>query len=405
MQVIFLIYIILVAWVGFQLIFPALTVVAERLFGRARRLQESDAKEYHFGCIITAYRHAAIAKPLIDSLLRQSYPHFHIYLVADACSPAELSAPDDPRVVIFQPDPPLNLKVRSIRYAVDRFQSPHDYTVVFDADNLAHPQFLDALNDYARRGYRCIQGRRTAKNTDTNISAADALGELYKNYIERYAPYRLGGSAVISGSGMATETGLYKAYLDSPAIAKGHLKGKRMLQEDKILQNFLLMRNERIAWAQEAVCYDEKVESAAAVQTQRSRWLFSYFQNIPNALAILGRGIIGLRGNQVFFGIVTLALPMFIQLALAVMLALTGLFCCLPASIFLLAAMGVFVLNILWTLKLSKAPKAVWKAVWKTPAFILQQALGLFKMINPDKHFKPSEHKKAVSVDDVAKDS
>jgi cellulose synthase/poly-beta-1,6-N-acetylglucosamine synthase-like glycosyltransferase len=391
-----------VAIVTFQLILPFLTVVAERLSGKEEVPPiTSPNRPLHYACIITAYRNAAIARPLVQSLLRQSYPNLHIYWVADECPPDFEPQISDARLTFLRPDPSLRLKAKSIIYATERWVQRPDYIAIFDADNLAHPDFLTEINRYAQAGHRCIQGQRTAKNTDQSFAAADALGEIYKNYIERYAPYRLGGSSVISGSGMAVETDLYLSYLNSPDIQQGKEQWKKMLQEDKILQNVLLRRNERIVYAWNAVCYDEKVQSGEAVQTQRSRWLFSYFQNLPNTLDLLWRGLKGRRWNQFFFGLVTVSLPMFIQLAVAGLLGLIGLFVAPWATLVLAAAVGLFALTVLWTLQLSDAPPAVWGALAKIPAFVGRQVLGLLKMGNPNKNFKHTEHTEAVSVEDV----
>lgn len=382
-----------------QLVYPFVTVLLAQVFGKTRRLPPAAAPR-DYACIITAYRNAAIARPLVESLLRQHHPKFAIYLVADECPEVDFGI-SDARFVLLRPQEPLRLKAKSIIYAVERFDRAHDYTVIFDADNLAHPQFLEEIDRFAAAGFRCIQGRRTAKNLDTDYAALDSMGEHYKNYIERELPYRLGGSAVISGSGMATETELYKAYLASPAIERGKHQWKKMLQEDKILQNFLLWRGERIAYAREAIVYDEKVESGEAVETQRSRWLFSYFQNLPNSAGLLLRGLAGLDVNRAYFGFVTLVLPMFIQVGLAGLLALAGLLIAPLWSLALVLAMGVFALNILWVLKLDEAPPPVWKAVRNVPKFVWRQFRGLFKMRDPDKHFKHTEHRKQVTVDEV----
>jgi hypothetical protein len=143
------------------------------------------------------------------------------------------------------------------------------------------------------------------------------------------------------------------------------------------------------------------VDSPDAVQTQRSRWLFSYFQNVPNALGILRRGVFGLSWNQLYFGLVTLALPMFLQLGTAFVLAVVGLFLAPVAAAAIVAAVGVFALTVIWTMRLSDAHAAVWGAVGTTPSFIWQQFRGLFKMANPNKNFKHSEHKKYVSVEEL----
>ncbi len=398
-------YVAASCWLIFQLVTPFLTVLASQLFGRdLRPAAGPQAGAADFGCIITAYKNAAIARPLVESLLKQTYSKFTIYLVADECPSDFDLGVDDPKVVVLRPDPSLRLKAKSIIYAMDRYQRPHTHTAVFDADNLAHPEFLREINRYIDAGYRSIQGQRTAKKLDSTYAAADSLGELYKNYIERYAPFLIGGSAVISGSGMVTETALYRAYLDSPEIAEGQHLGKKMLQEDKILQNFLLRRNERIAYAQHAICYDEKVQSGDAVQTQRSRWLFSYFQNIPNSLGILRRGLLGLRWNQTLFGVITLALPMFIQLAVAGALMVLGLLIDWRWSAALLAACAIFGVNLLWTMRLSNASPAVWRAIAIMPRFVIRQAMGLLKMGNPQKNFKHTEHTQYVSVEEVMND-
>ncbi|MBC7774967.1 MAG: glycosyltransferase [Phycisphaerae bacterium] len=400
-----------------QLVYPFVTVLLVQLFRRESHglktahhspttthhspLTTHQSTNHHFACIITAYRNVAIARPLVESLLRQTHPNLTIYLVADECPEFDFDI-SDKRFVALRPPEPLRLKAKSLLYAIDNFCGPHDFVAVFDADNLAHPQFLAEINRFANGGFRCIQGQRLAKNLDTTYAALDSMGEHYKNYIEREVPYRLGGSAVISGSGMATEVALYKAYLGSPDINLGKHQWKKMLQEDKILQNFLLRRGERIAYARQAIVYDEKVETGEAVETQRSRWLFSYFQNMPNALGILRRGFFGLNFNQLYFGFVTLVLPMFIQLGLAIVFVVLAFFIAPVWSVVLMAAIIIFSLNILWSLRLDDAAPEVLRAVWQVPKFVLRQFRGLFKMRSPNKYFKHTEHRKVVSVDELA---
>jgi cellulose synthase/poly-beta-1,6-N-acetylglucosamine synthase-like glycosyltransferase len=402
MSVLYWIYMVLGALIVLQLVYPFLTVLAAQLFGKEALPKEPKApeKQYDYGCIITAYKNAEIARPLIESLLRQPYPNLHVYLVADECPPFEPDAAH-PQLTVLQPDPPLRLKAKSIIHAMETYVRPHDYTVIFDADNLAHPKFLQVVNQYANAGHRCIQGQRAAKNLDNQYAAADSLGEIYKNYIERYVPYLLGGSSVISGSGMATETNLYWEYLRSPEIEQGKHLWKKMLQEDKILQNFLLRRDSRIVYAQDAICYDEKTTSAAGVETQRSRWLFSYFQNVPNALGILRRGLFGLSLQQLYFGFVTIAMPMFMQIGVAAILFLLGLLIAPSMSAAIAVASVIFVLNILWILKLDKAPKSVWDALYSAPGFVFRQIKGLLRMGDPNKNFGHTVHTRKVTIDEL----
>lgn len=387
---------------AFFLLFPFLEVLLSFFFPEKKRQPEIEDRAFDFGLIITAYKNIEIAVPLVESLLKQSYPNFVVYLVADACEAGGFPVQDE-RLVVLRPQPALNLKVKSIIHAVEHFRRNHDFIGVFDADNLAHPHFLTEINRYCNAGYQVIQGQRTAKNLDTIYACADATGEFYKNYIERYLPFRLGSSAVISGSGMVVEAEIYRAYLNSPEIAEGQKLYKRMLQEDKILQNFLLRQNIRIAYAWDAVVYDEKVTTGEAVTTQRSRWLFSYFQNIPNVLGIFRRSLQKGSFNQFWFGMITISPPLFILVFTAMGLALLGIWLQPAITWLLVIALCMFTANIFFTLYLSKVPPAIWKAVWGIPFFIWRQVKGLFRMFNPDKNFKHTEHQKSVKIDDLMK--
>jgi len=367
-----------------------------------RRKNLTRPTQFDFANIITAYRNADIAEPLVQSLLNQTDAKQHIYLIADNADLKNWTLTHE-NLTVLKPEPAFNLKIKSIIYATECFVRPHSYTIIWDADNLAHPHFLEVINLYANSGYVAIQGQRTAKNVDTRIAAADALGEYYKNFIERLLPPRLGSSSVISGSGMAVRTDIYNSYLYSKDIQEGQKKYKKMMQEDKILQNYLLNAGCKIMFAEDAICYDEKITSAEAVETQRSRWLFSYFQNIPNSLGFIFKGIITFNWNKFLFGLLTFSPPLFILIGLAGFTFLLGLVFDTRVAIAVFTAGIIFVVNIFLSLIISGAPKSVFESLTAIPQFIWRQFLGLFKMVNPDKNFKPTENKQVLRVDDVLK--
>ena len=82
---------------------------------------------------------------------------------------------------------------------------------------------------------------------------------------------------------------------------------------------------------------------------------------------------------------------------------LIGLFIVPEMSAFFAIGFVLFFGTILWTLALSEVPKQVWQAVWKAPLFVLKQITALFKMGNPNKNFKHTEHNRNVSIDDLVK--
>ncbi len=364
------------------------------------RKRISKIENYSYANIITAYRNADIAEPLVQSLIKQSHPNHHIYLVADNADVSKWTF-QHPQFTLLKPEPALNLKVKSIIYATERFIELHDYIVIWDADNLAHPKFLEIINAYASAGFEAIQGQRTAKNIDNKIAAADALGEYYKNYIERFLPPRIGSSSIISGSGMAVKTELYQSYLYGEDIQQGQHLWKKMMQEDKILQNHIMHAGKRIVYSKDAICYDEKVTSADAVETQRSRWLYSYFQNFPNSSGFTLKGLFTLNWNKFLFGLITVSPPLFILVGLSAFVFFIGLFIHPIISVAIALADIIFVGTIFWSLYLSDAPKSVFQSLTSLPEFTFRQLKGLFKMVNPNKNFKHSEHKVAVKVEDI----
>jgi cellulose synthase/poly-beta-1,6-N-acetylglucosamine synthase-like glycosyltransferase len=381
------------------LIFPFIMVAFSLLF-RERLKMRRPLQDYDFGNIITAYRNAEIAKPLVQSLLKQTHQNHLIYLIADNCDIDNWDIQDE-RLMVLRPEDPLNLKVKSIIHGMEHYRRSHDFTVIYDADNLAHPDFLKIVNEYANCGYTSIQGQRTAKNLDTTFAAMDSLGEFYKNYIERYVPYLLGSSSVISGSGMAVETELYRGYLTSPEIETGKHLGKKMLQEDKILQNHLLYQKEKIVYAKDALIYDEKVTTGDAVETQRGRWLYSYFQNLPNTLGLVLRGFFLFNWNQLLFGLTTIIPPMFILLGISLIWMCISALLSWKMALAMFVAIGIFGLNIFLSLYLSRVPQPIWNAIGSLPQFAARQFTAMFKMRNPDKNFKHSEHTVQVSIDEI----
>ncbi len=388
---------------AFFLVLPFLTTVAGLFTKDKTSPKRQQIKNYDYANIITAYGNVDIAKSLVQSLIAQTHTHHHIYLVADNCDTSNWQVSHE-KLTVLSPKQALNLKVKSIIYATERFVRPHDFTVIWDADNLAHPYFLENINARANEGYKAIQGQRTAKNLDNKMAAADSLGEFYKNYIERFLPPRLGSSTVISGSGMAVEQSLYSSYLNSKEIQEGQHLWKKMMQEDKILQNHIIRKGKQIIYEKEAVCYDEKVTTAKQVETQRSRWLFSYFQNLPNSTGFVLRGALTANWNMLFFGLITVAPPLFIMVGLSGVIFLLGLFLNIKISALMAVSGLVFVGNIFWTLYLSNAPRAVYDSLLAIPTFIFKQFTALFKMVNPNKNFKHSEHKVTVSIEDVLKE-
>ena len=403
MQILLIIWLIVHSVLLFWLIFHALGLLLSRL---RREPVIPDAKpEADFACIITAYKSMDIAVPLVESLIRQDYPDFHIYLVADQC---EGDFPIEHKLLtVHQPEQPLNSKVRSMRYGVEHGLREHSHALIFDPDNLAPTHFLQRLNDYITAGYPAVQGLRVAKNLDSTIACIDAAGEYYYNYTTRYVPWRLGSSTNIAGSGQAIRMDLFKAYLDTDEMDVD--KHGVIAAEDKILQHQLVGQGHRIACAHDARLYDEKISEGGQLERQRTRWLHAYFRHLPQALGVAVKGLFKADVNRFLSGLYAAYPPMFLLVSGSVLMGGLDLLGWLAFGAWpwmwgllgLVGGVAVFALNFMLALKLGGAPAQVFVAMLQVPKFVWRQFKALFQMGKAKKDFLVTQNKKVMRLEDV----
>ena len=133
MSIVYAIFLVLCVLTAFFLVFPFLMVFFSRFTKESIKeinQEDSNFKAYDYACIITAYKNAEIAKPLIQSLIRQKYQNHHVYLVADECDISDWDLSHD-MLTVLNPQPPLRLKAKSIIHAVKHFVREHDYIAIF----------------------------------------------------------------------------------------------------------------------------------------------------------------------------------------------------------------------------------------------------------------------------------
>jgi cellulose synthase/poly-beta-1,6-N-acetylglucosamine synthase-like glycosyltransferase len=381
---------------AFVFLFPLLTTIAAAI---CRRRPEPDTACRHrdIAVIITAYNNGRIAIPLIESLLRQQYGQIHIYLVADGCDRSQL--PQFPaNVSVLIPAQKLNSKVKSIRLGIDRFVREHEAVIIFDPDNVAHPEFLKIINGYLAKGFLAVQGRRIAKNLDSLYASLDALGEVYYNHITRQALYQIGSSAVIAGSGMAIETALLRKILSAPELAPT----KRVIAaEDKIFQEHIVRSGKRIAFAGNALVYDEKVSTGAQVTRQRTRWLYSYFEYVRKAIVLMFSGIVRRNFNMFYFGLATAVPPLIVVLGSAFTMLLLSLLLKTGTAVCWIAGWLLFSGNVFYILAAQNADRRIWRSLWGIPLFLWKQCFSLLNMKESKKDFMVTTHTKHYRIDDI----
>lgn len=223
-----------------------------------------------FALIVSAHNEEMVIANLIESLKRLDYPKdaYDIFVIADNCDDNTAQVAREAGAIVLER---VNPEKRGKGYALEwmfdrlyRMERQYDYISIFDADNLVSNKFLKAMNRQANRGYKVVQGYVDSKNPyDSWITSSYSLSFWSINRIFQLPRYRLGLCCQLSGTGFI--------------IALDTLKklgwGATCLTEDMEFTMKLALNNERVAWAHDAVIYDEKPLTLKQSWRQRKRWM------------------------------------------------------------------------------------------------------------------------------------
>jgi len=391
-----IIWIIIQVIIGFNLVFPLLLF----LFYGIRKSIISEKKEgvlLHnpdYGIIVTAYEQTDNLPSVVKSLLQLQYSNYLIYIVADKCDISNLHFNDD-RVILLRPEETLASNTRSHFYAINRFVRPHTHLTIIDSDNLVRPDYLIQLNEYFNYGYKAVQGIREAKNLDTTFACLDAARDIYYHFYDGKILFGSGSSATLAGSGMAFTTELYQQCL-------GHLDitGAGF---DKVLQAEILKRDERIAFTDKAIVYDEKTSRSDQLVNQRARWINTWFKYFKYGFRMIANGIAKFSLNQFVFGLVLVRPPLFMFLLASVaFMAINIIVGNLMVSALWAAGLLIFVAGFALALLSSETDKRIYRSLINIPRFMFLQVLSLLRIFKrSNKQNIATKHYASTQADDI----
>lgn len=349
-------------------------------------------KDFDFAAIVTAHQDTRFIAPLVDSFLKQTYHKFKLYVVADDCDISGLNFNDE-RIVILKPEPALHAKIKSIRHSVNNFHRPHDVMIIFDSDNLVHPEYLEVLNHYFQRGYRAVQTHMLSKNFDTVYAKLDSVGHIFNNFTERTSRMDMGFSSCILGLGIAVETKLY-----GEIMYKDGLGGF-----DKKLQAEMIKKIPKLAFAEEAIVYDEKVDDGKTLERQRTRWIHAYFKYFNDNWKILLAGLKGFNLNRIYFGFTALRPPLFITLGAGLLFLVVNLFLDTSMALAWTAVITLFILSFVLIVISQSRQKGMASALFYIPVFVMRQVIALLNMKKASHSFLKTEHTRVIYIEDLLK--
>ncbi|MBA3828340.1 MAG: glycosyltransferase [Taibaiella sp.] len=375
-----IIWLVLQLCIGYNLVFPLILYIfflLRKLFTHTDKKSLPINTEADYGIIVTAYEQTHMLHAVVLSLLKLNYTNYIIYIVADKCDITNLQFEDN-RVVVLRPEQTLASNTRSHFYAINRFVRAHERLTIIDSDNLADKEYLNQLNKEFDKGFIAVQGRRDAKNLDTTYACLDAARDIYYHFYDGKMLFEAGSSATLAGSGMAFTTQLYKDSLESLDITGAGF--------DKVLQYHIVNSGKRIAFAGDAIVYDEKTTHADQLVKQRARWINTWFKYFKFGFNLIGKGIVRFNWNELLFGIILLRPPLFIFLILSILFLFINLFIAPIAAAIWAAGIGLFICGFLLALAKGHTNEKIYRSLKNIPKFMFWQVMSLMKVRNANKH-------------------
>ena len=346
--------------------------------------------DYDFAAIVAVHQDIRFIKPLVDSFLKQNYNKFIVYIVADDCDLDGLRFTDE-RIVLIKPLVPLHSKIKSIELAISNFKNKHEVLIIFDSDNLVHPNYLKNLNKYFQNGFKVVQTHMLSKNIENTYARLDSIGHIYYTFYERQVKMKLGLSSSILGLGIAIKYDLYKEIS----------YGKIINAFDKKLQVDLAIKVKQIAFAEDAIVYDEKVETASVLEKQRIRWIYSYFGHFRLSFKLTTAGFRNLNIGQILLGASMLRPPMILLIIIMIVLLLFSFFINIKLSIIWVIVLILFVINFILTIATQSVQKGMMKSIKYLPLLILSQLKSLMKIKKAKNSYLKTEHVKIIYIDEL----
>ncbi|MFY8003213.1 MAG: glycosyltransferase, partial [Chitinophagaceae bacterium] len=223
----------------------------------------------------------------------------------------------------------------------------------------------------------------------------DAARDIYYHFYDGEILFEAGSSATLAGSGMAFTVQLYKDCL-------GHLDitGAGF---DKVLQNAIVSRKERIAFTKKAIVYDEKTSQSDQLVKQRARWINTWFKYNKFGLGLLAKGLANFNLNQWLFGLFLLRPPLFLFLLVGVLL--TGLNIFINPTLFYvwIAGFGCFVLGFILAIFRKDTDPKIIQSLWSIPKFVFYQVLSLLKARKANQYSVATQHFHGKKLDEIKK--
>lgn len=227
-----------------------------------------------FAVLVAAHNEEEVVGALMENLKHLNYPKelYDVFVICDNCTDRTVEIVRSHGMnACVRTNPNLRGKGYAIEWMLkELWKMPRQYdaVVMFDADNLAHPDFLSEMNNDLCEGARVIQGYIDTKNPeDSWITAAYGISYWYCNRLWQLSRHNLKMANFLGGTGMCFETELLKEI--------GW--GATSLVEDLEFTMRCVEKGINPVFNYDAKLFDEKPLTFKASARQRLRWMQGHF--------------------------------------------------------------------------------------------------------------------------------
>jgi cellulose synthase/poly-beta-1,6-N-acetylglucosamine synthase-like glycosyltransferase len=226
--------------------------------------------KHRFALIIPSHNEEKVVGKIVVNLKSLQYPSelYEIFVIADNCTDSTARVARELGATVMERfDNIRKGKGYSLEWMfaqLFQMETHYDAVCIFDADNLASPNFLTEMNKQLSMGHKVVQGYLDSKNPfDSWISANNSIAFWIGNRMFQLPRYYLGLSNVLGGTGMMIATDVLKQI--------GW--GATCLTEDLEFTIKVALQGMKVYWSHDAIAYDEKPLTLQQSIQQRMRWM------------------------------------------------------------------------------------------------------------------------------------
>ena len=182
-----------------------------------KRILPPAGHSHTMAVLICAHNEGRVVGKLLESLVQQDYPHssYHIFLCDDHCTDDTAAIGEAfPNITVWKRDEgPRTGKGAVLSWGLQKIRQEwpesFEYAVIFDADNVADPYFLKAMNRSFDSGARLVMGNRLPLNPyDSLISQWYSMYWLSVDVLFSKPRFNVHMPSIISGTGFGFDLSL-----------------------------------------------------------------------------------------------------------------------------------------------------------------------------------------------------